>query len=181
MSQKSDASVKIDFAWKTMGRIDTYVGTTNAKAALILGFDTFLLGGLLLKAADILTPLKAAPKAHLWALSLIAAIGVLSVISLWITFSVVQPFLTSGKRPGQYHSRVFFGDIAEVADGNSFLTQVSTADTDAMLDDLARQTHIVANIAMSKFERLRWAARVAVFAQIPVMLALLLLALFAAP
>lgn len=181
LSKANDTGTKTDFLWKTLGRIDTYIGTTNVKAALIVAFDTFLLGGLLLKAPDILTPLKAAPVAHTWALWFIATIGVASVASLWITLSVVQPFLTSNKRPGEYHSRIFFGDISEVKDAGAFLTQVRDSGADEMLDDLAQQVHIVATIACTKFTRLRWVTRVAVFAQIPVLLALLLLALFATP
>lgn len=181
MSQKSETSTKTDFLWKTIGRIDTYIGTTNAKAALIVAFDTFLLGGLLLKAGDILAPLKAVAWAHTTFVWLIAVIGVASVVSLWFTLSVVQPFLTSNKRPGQYHSRVFFGDIAEVKDAASFVSQVREAGPDEMHDDLAQQVHVVAGIACTKFKRLRWVTRVAVFAQIPALLALLLLALFATP
>jgi hypothetical protein len=181
LSKANDTGTKSDFLWKTLGRIDSYIGTTNVKAALIVAFDTFLLGGLLLKAQDILIPLKVAPFAHTWMLWLIAAIGVSSVASLWITLSVVQPFLTSNKRPGQYHSRIFFGDISEVKDAGAFLSQVRDSDADEMLEDLAQQVHIVASIACTKFKRLRWVTRVAVFAQIPVLLALLLLALFATP
>lgn len=181
MSQKSETGTKTDFLWKTMGRIDSYIGTTNAKAALIVAFDTFLLGGLLLKAGDILTPLKPVPSAHTAALWLIAAIGVASVVSLWLTLSVVQPFLTSNKRPGQYHSRIFFGDIAEVKDTIAFMSQVRGANADEMLDDLAQQVHVVSGIACTKFKRLRRVTQVAVFAQIPVLLALLLVALFATP
>ncbi|MCC5787427.1 MAG: hypothetical protein JJU33_12090 [Phycisphaerales bacterium] len=181
MSQKNETGTKIDFLWKTIGRTDTYIGTTNAKAALIVAFDTFLLGGLLLKAGDILTPLKPTPWAHTTSLWLIAAIAVASVVSLWITISVAQPLLTTNKRPGDYHSRIFFGDIAEVKDPGAFVIQVRNADEDEMLNDLAQQVHIVSSIACTKFKRLRWATRVAVFTQIPVLLALLLVALFATP
>ncbi len=181
MNQKNDTGTKTDFLWKTIGRIDTYIGTTNAKAALIVAFDTFLLGGLLLKASDILTPLQPTPWAHTAALWLIATVGVASVASLWITLSVVQPFLTSNKRPGQYHSRIFFGDIAEVADASAFLTQAKEASPDEMFDDLAQQLHVVSTIACKKFKRLQWVTRVAVFVQIPMLLILLLLALFITP
>lgn len=181
MSQKNEAGAKTDFLWKTIGRVDSYIGTTNAKAALLIAFETFLLGGLLLKSGDVLTPLKATPVAHSWALWLIALTGGLAVLSLWGTLSVVQPFLTSNKRPGEYHSRVFFGDIAEVGDARAFVDQVREAETDAMLDDLAQQVHVVSKIAHRKFVRLRLVTRVAMFAQIPVLFLLLMLALFAAP
>lgn len=181
LSQKNDTSAKTDFLWKTLGRIDTYIGTTNAKAALVVAFDTFLLGGLLLKAGDILTPLKTVMWAHTAAVWLIALIGVMSVVSLWLTLSVVQPFLTSNKRPGQYHSRVFFGDIAEVKDASAFTSQVRDAGLEEMHDDLTQQVHVVAGIARTKFVRLQVVTRVAVFAQIPLLLVLLLLSLFITP
>jgi len=181
LSQKNESTAKIDYLWKTLGRMDTYIGTTNTKAALLVAFDTFLLGGLLVKSADILMPLKTAPTAHTWAIWLIAGTGALAVFSLWATLSVVQPFLTSSKRAGDYHSRVFFGDVAEVKDAPAYLTQVRNADADAMLDDLAQQVHVVATIAQKKFKRLQLVARVAVFGQVPVLLVLLLLALFASP
>ena len=181
MSQKNETATKVDFLWKIIGRMDTYIGTTNAKAALLVAFDTFLLGGLLVKSPDILTPLNAVPAAQTWALWLIAITGALAVFSLWVTLSVVQPFLKSNKRPGDYHSLVFFGDVAEVKDAASYLVQVRSADSDALLDDLAQQVHAVSTVAMAKFTRLRFVTRIAVFGQIPVLLVLLMLVLFSTP
>ena len=48
-----ETGTKIDFLWKVIGRIDSYMISTHNKAALLLAFNTFVIGGIILKWSDI--------------------------------------------------------------------------------------------------------------------------------
>ena len=156
-----------------LGRIDQYIVTTNAKAALLLAFNTFILGGFALKADEYLKPLAANFGWCAVAVILIAVMGLTCLLSLWVTFSVVQPYLNSSKGFAGYHSLIYFGDISRAQDGRSYAKSLQDAKDQTLFEDLARQTHVLADIAQRKFNRLRLATRLAVFIQCPILVLLL--------
>ncbi|MEO1128487.1 MAG: Pycsar system effector family protein [Planctomycetota bacterium] len=174
---QQESAAQTAFLWNTLCRIDGYVTSTNSKSAMLLAYETFLLGAFILKAGDFLTLINCDWLQVLLGV-LIGVFGVSCVVSLLLALSVVQPFLKSNSRPGQYYSQIYFGDIADTASSREFLELVRESDAASRLDDLAQQIHIVATAAHQKFGRLRWATRSAVFVQCPILLVLLAARLF---
>ena len=169
-----------EFLWSILGRIDQYIGTTNSKAALLLAFNTFILGGFTLKADEYLKAFEASYGWSSAAIILLALLGVTCLVSLWITFSVVQPYLNPSKGFSDYHSNIYFGDIARAQDGRSYAKSLQDAKAETLSEDLARQTHVLADSAQCKFYRLRRATRIAVFIQCPILVLLLAIHLIVA-
>ena len=168
------------FLWETIGRIDQNISATNTKAGMILALNTFLLGGAALQADRYLKPLL--DDGWWWggAVALIALLGAACFVSMLITFSVIQPFLNPSKGFQDYKSLIFFGDIASHADGRAYAMAHQQQGHEELLEDLARQAHVVADIAKTKFDRLRLATRLAVFFQFPLLAGLLLIQLVTA-
>ncbi|QNN25166.1 hypothetical protein HED60_23755 [Planctomycetales bacterium ZRK34] len=156
---------QIEFVTKVIGRIDNYIVSANKKSGVLIAFNVFLLGGFLLKAGDILKPLAGTPWAHNLSFGLIVLVGLASVFSLCVTLSVIQPYLNSSSRAGDYHSLIFFGDIVRVENSQAYVRQVKALKKTDILADFAQQAYTVAQIADTKFKRLQLVTRVAVFIQ----------------
>ena len=113
-------SERMQFLWATVGRIDAYIGTTNTKANIFLAFDTALFGGFILAVQHILKPIEIEPWLYYAYWVLVVVLGVASLASLTLIFSVVLPNLKSSRGHSDYQSQVFFGDIARFSDGLTY-------------------------------------------------------------
>ena len=106
-------------AWmKLIGRYDFYNGSVNTKAALLVAFNTFVGGGIVLKWKDIHDAFGTEKVAFiLQAYSCWWRSPPVSV-SLWFTFRSVNPFLRTPVIPNDYHSLLFFGDVRKFSAEN---------------------------------------------------------------
>jgi hypothetical protein len=141
--------------WKVIARFDTYMGTVNAKAALILTFDAFAVTALTLKWGDIVTSVGGAPAVGRWIAFLLAVATLAALGSIAAAFMAVAPYLGSRKAPGKYHSILFFEHVAEHAAGSDYLTAVRGHDTTSFEAELAEQAQSLATGLSSKFGKLR--------------------------
>ncbi len=86
-------------AWmKLIGRYDFYNGSVNTKAALLVAFNTFVGGGIVLKWKDIHDAFGTEKVAFILA-SLFLLVLAASLVSLWFTFRSVNPFFGSPRHP----------------------------------------------------------------------------------
>lgn len=163
-----------EFLWKVLGRFDVYIGSVNAKAALLVAFNAFVGSLIVLESRGLnlitggLMLLKVGA-----AVSLVAA-GLGTLAALWFTFAAVTPYLRSPKRIGKYQSLLFFLHVAEYEPPDDYVAAVCALSEDDALHDLALQVHAVAKGLDAKFACLSRATRSVVFVQIPA-LALLLI------
>jgi len=127
-----------------IGRFDTYIGSTNTKAALLGTFNTFVLGTIVLKWKDLQTILNGHPKSMFWAAVFVTIAAVATLISLAFAFVAIHPFLKSYKKPGGYHSNIFFMHVSEHATGDDYRAALLQANEDAILTDLCHQAHALA-------------------------------------
>src|SRR5687768_6211987 len=113
--EDSSEDPRLDALWKVVGRFDTYMGSTNTKAALLIAFNTFVPGSVALKWQDIERAFGTDHRSAfvLASVFLVVALAA-SVVSLVFTFWAISPFLKSPKRPEKYHSDLFFCDVAEL-------------------------------------------------------------------
>lgn len=154
--------------WKVIARYDMYIGSTNTKAAFLIAFNTFVVGGVVLKWQDIRSAVgeTSPPSFPLVAVLLLVAVGA-ALASLYLTFQAINPFLSSPKRPNEYHSNVFFGDVSEHGDPEKYAQAVGRWDDAALQKDLAFQAHTLAGSLSAKFVAIKNAIRAVVYVQLP--------------
>ncbi len=139
--------------WNIIGRFDGLTESTNSKAALIIAFNTFVLGGILLEWKDILPSFT---DQRCWAivcgLFLLAA-ALASVVSLRFTVKAIKPFT---KTHTEVKSVIFFKDISDLkpAEYHDKITKISPDDLEK---DLAFQAHILSTALNEKFQHLKTA------------------------
>lgn len=155
--------------WKIIGRYDVYFGSTNNKAAFLIAYNTFALSAILLQlgAIDTITPATVHPAARLGFLVIIAATCIATLVSLALVLLVVVPYIKSNKKPGLYHSIVFYGDVAEHASAEDFKRQVDSYDASKLAEDLSHQAHVLAKGLLGKFTLMRNSIFVTVWVQLP--------------
>jgi plasmid maintenance system killer protein len=167
----SDLSVstvnKVEFLWKIIQRFDFYINSTNTKASAIIAFNIFVLGGIVLKASELL-PAKQTYRflAAVSSVSLLIA-AIASLVSLGITFSVISPFLKSFKKQDRYTSNLFFIHVANLGDPIRLYQQIESADDEDVLKDLSVQAYSLAQGLNKKFNKMRIAFQAMIFFQFP--------------
>jgi hypothetical protein len=159
--------------WKIINRFDLLINSTNSKAALIIAFNTFVLGGLLLKWADLL-PIQPAYLNTAGIVALSAA-SLASIVSLVFTIMAITPYLESH----DYHSDLYFKDIASLPKGDVYLERVNQMQSEILTKDLSFQIHVLASGLKKKFQCLKVATLAIFCAQIPAILILIVLKIIA--
>lgn len=167
-----------DLLWKVIQRYDYYIGTTNAKAAIIATFNTFVFGAIVIKWQDLLPLFGAHRNAAILAGCFLAVAAIASLVSLWAIFLVINPFVKSPKRPAQYHSVIFFSHVAEHEIPENYLTCVEQINEEALCKDLGLQAHSLALGVRDKFQKMKIAVGAIIFAQIPALAAMVIIKLW---
>jgi hypothetical protein len=144
-----------DFVWKVIGRFDTYIDGTNKKATVLVAFNTFVLGTIVLKWKDLQQILAGHPRSLLVAAVFITVAAIGTLVGLGLAFLAIHPFLKSFKKPGDYHSNLFFVHVAEHPTGADYRAAVIKADSECDITDLCHQAHILACGLTSKMTRLQ--------------------------
>ncbi len=151
---------KIDFLWKTIQRFDFYINSTNTKASSIIAFNTFVLGGIVLKASEILPSKGIDHCLYLTSgISLIIS-AIASLVSLIVTFFVISPFLKSSgdtdtKVKEPYSSTVFFADVSRLGSATQLLEQIKSSSDEVIYQDLSTQAYSLAQGLNGKFEKIK--------------------------
>lgn len=151
---------RIDFLFKIINRFDFYINSTNTKASLIIAWNGVLIGTVLLKYGEILQAFGAGTNARALSVWLLFLIGGSAVLSNFIVFSVIFPFLKfNSKRAAvgkmfQDESLLFFSAVAKL-DSEDYLKKLVENTEDDILMDLADQTTTVAQGLNRKMYLLR--------------------------
>jgi hypothetical protein len=153
-----------DSLWHIIRRFDHMIDTANTKAALIIAFNTFILGGIVLKWGELL------PRNPLWlkisgSFILAAAAGA-CVVSLFFTFRAIAPYLKSHN----YRSNVFFKDIRKHQEPEEYHNEMKGLTLDHLTRDLSFQVHVISGGMSNKFDCLKNAVHAVFYAQLPALL-----------
>lgn len=129
------AAQATEACWKIISRYDFYYGSVNTKAAVLIAFNTFVAGSLVLKWQDIQKLFEGSHKAFF----LLACVALLfsvaaSLMSLWHTFQSVNPFLHSPSDLKKYHSLIFFNDVVKFNKEDYFAELQKLKDVDLNRD-----------------------------------------------
>lgn len=156
-----------DLLWKIISRFDHYINTTNTKATVIVAFDTFIVSAIILKWSDLLQTFGPQSVAAVLVSLLLLIAAVSSLVSLASVFQVINPFLKSPKSPTKYHSKIFFGHIAEFETPEDYHQCVKNLNNEELLRDCCMQAHVLAQGLNDKFRKMKIAIGAILFVQLP--------------
>ena|GEM_PF-860981 len=156
-----------DILWNVINRFDILIEATNSKAALTIAFNTFIVSGIILKWKEILPSYNEYQSLVIIGGIFLTIASVASVLSLCFTFLAVKPFLKSHKDTDEYHSNIFFKDIAKYEKPGAYHEKVKTVSADSLEKDLAFQIHILSKGISRKFNLLRTATNTIFYFQLP--------------
>ena len=145
-----DYEAKADFLWKALLRFDFYIGSTHAKAALVIAFNTFVFSGIILKKEELLRG-GALP---IFGKILLLTAAISSLVSLIAMFLVINPYLKSIKHPDRYISNMFFQHIAR-RKGKEYQEAIENLDKTGIIEDLTIQSYCLAKGITKKFVYMR--------------------------
>jgi len=168
---KKDSS---DFLWKVLGRFDFYINTTNAKAALLVAYNSFVVSGILLKWKDISPSFAFHPTLSIISAILLFLIAIFSIISLIFTFRTTSPYLTSYGQDKSQRSKIFFKDVSKFETADNYYDAIKSSQPEYFFEDLAKQVHVLARGVDSKFSDMKKAIDSILFLQVPTLVAVLL-------
>ena len=150
-----DDTEKTEILFKSIGRYDFYINTTNTKASLILAINGLLVGTTLIRVEALLgsdTPLGYIHDAGVY---LFATFGILTILSLYFTFKSVIPFFSSGElSSSSYPSIFFFRSVASLS-LDEFSMRIKNLGEKECFDDVINQAHELATGLDSKMKNLR--------------------------
>lgn len=144
----------VDLLFKVINRFDFYTNSTNAKTSLIIAWNSFVFGAVLLKYDDILNlfPLTGCP--HYAAISLATLIGICSIISIIFAFLVISPFLKPNSTNMSHSSLFFFGSVSRMS-VPEYSAGISDASFKTIISDLTDQAVTIANGLSNKMTKLQ--------------------------
>jgi hypothetical protein len=140
---------KIKFLWDVIKRYDGYIGSVNAKVALLLSFCTAILVGIILKTKDIVNQFETECAKYV-VLVLVCWIVIFNIKSIYHLLKTVFP-LTNSYTAGS--SLIFFGDVAKTEKAsNGYHQKVHNLTEEQAIKDLSCQVYELSLIASDKFE-----------------------------
>lgn len=140
-------------------RFDNYINAVNLKGNFLLGFNTFLVGGIITNSNNIMAFIES-PSYHYLVNICLVILFVLSITATVIIIKAVYPFLVSGNSSKEkYHSHIFFNAIAEFSNAKEFCESYSKQSDDEVNADFARQVFHLASGLKRKYHLLEWAMR----------------------
>lgn len=143
----------IEILLKAISRYDFYINSTNTKASLILGWNGVVIGTVLLKFDSLLSLYPKPPWVSVIAVALLLSLGLCSVLSIFLAFRVVNPFLTPGPS-ADTQSLFFFGSVAQMSVSN-YSQGIKSLSSDILLSDLIQQSHVLAQGLKKKMDDTR--------------------------
>jgi hypothetical protein len=130
----------------TLNRIDSYIGLANIKASLLIPTASLLMGFIVAAYFNLGDATSGGAIANVLLVAGLASTAAAIACSLIVIFA----YLGSGSSPGNYHSLLYFGSIAE-QDLTTYLERLTDLTSDDVDEDLARQTHVLARALKKKY------------------------------
>lgn len=159
-------------------RYDGYIGATNTKIAVILSYSMAYVGGVAFKIIDL-----SAKRNHeyIWWLSLIfaGASVTCTLYAAYRAYEALNPQTSAGRAQHETPSIVFFGDVANLVGGrDGYVNRIKDITDAEIVEDLARQTHVLAGIVSRKMEILNRSIYTLAKMQVPLSLLTIILLCF---
>lgn len=166
---------KVDFLWKILLRYDSYYTSITQKGTVILAFNLFLFTGIITKYTEILPNYGQHPVTFYIIVVLLVIIAVSSLLSIFFTFKVISPYLKSPHEPTKYLSNIFFGHVSLHENPNNYHDIVKKMTEEQALEDLSKQTYILARGIHDKYHDIKYSAFIILFSIIPSIFGLIIM------
>ena len=145
----NDKDLKVQFLFKTLDRIDQYIGLANLKASFLIATlgiflaiffgnyksITSILGSGCLKWVDDI---------------LFFTIVVSALVTIWFPLKVISARLESGETSGEYISIFFWGSIKRLS-YDTYRRKFDEYEYGNIVDDVIRQIKVLSDIADDKY------------------------------
>ena len=167
-SKRSDNQQKL--LLEIIKRYDVYIGATNAKIAVILSYSMAYVGGIAFKVIDL--SVKRSHEYIWWLAIILAGASVAATLyAAYHAYEALNPQTPSGRSQNENPSVVFFGDVANLVGGrDGYVNRIKEITDAEIVEDLARQGHVLAGIVSKKMEMLNQSIRVLAKVQVPLSL-----------
>lgn len=148
-------------------RYDAYINASNTKIAVILSYCMAYLGAIAFKVFDLL-----AQRCENWlwwaALALAFASVCATLYAIFRAYGALNPQTPPGRASHEEPSIVFFGDVANLIGGrDGYVTRIRDITEAEIVEDLARQAHVLAGIVTTKMNALNKSVRSLAKFQLP--------------
>jgi hypothetical protein len=159
VSNSNEPSDKIDYLFKTIGRYDLYLNSTNSKASLILAWNGFVLSFILVKYDAILANYARGRWSIVLAIMFLTLIGISTLFSSVQSFRVVFPYVKGETENPSVEdtarkSMMFFGSVATMSPAELH-SRISASTAEERLLDIAQQAVILARGTRKKMQLAR--------------------------
>ncbi len=149
-----DTMGKIEFLFDVIRRYDTYILSTNAKASLIIAFNSLILGTILMRFGEIIT-FYSCLESKLLVGFLLILITISSLVSLFYVFEVVYPYLDDiTDKTNKNNSLIYFGSVSKMS-SSEYLDQIEKSSQQDIINDLAGQAVILSKGLNKKMTQMR--------------------------
>jgi predicted permease len=164
---------KSAFLFDVINRYDHYVATTNFKVGLMMSFVGAIILGLTIRVM-LLNPPQEGCNYFYYAAIFSSALTILC--SLVAAISLLRAVFPNTKFHDGDKSLIFFGDVANCENGvDGYAQKIHEATQEGLLEDLSKQTFIVAEVINEKFRILKIAVRTIIWGVIPLLAVSILL------
>ncbi|PJX26739.1 hypothetical protein CAP50_02935 [Psychrobacter sp. L7] len=158
---------KIDFLFDIMKRYDHYIATTNFKVGLMMSFVSAIIIGLSVQVISVGS--ESCPHKTLYYITIISCLLTIlfALLSVFRLLKVIFPNTTTYIAKT---SLIFYSDVAQISGGcDGFKKSIDSMSTQEFLKDLSEQTFILACITDEKFRFIKVAARLIMYAVLPLL------------
>ncbi len=153
-NNSEDTERKIAFLFDVINRYDTYILSTNAKASLIIAFNSMILSIILMRFGEILS-FYSSTGSNLFIGFMLVLIIAASLVSLFFVFEVIYPFFgNSSDKTNQTNSLVFFGSVSKMSHVE-YLDHIQKSSQHDILKDLAGQAVVLSSGLNQKMIKMR--------------------------
>lgn len=166
-SDKLVAATKVSLILDVIKRYDNYIVSTNAKASLIIAFNSLIFGTVLLKYGDIIS-FYCSSGIRGFVGFLLVLISASSLLSLFFVFNVVYPYFGSTTDDKEQTSLIYFGSVSKMS-GQEYLDCLERGTIEELTADLAEQATILAEGLNKKMLKMRRSIEAITFSLVLIM------------
>ena len=164
---------KSAFLFDVLKRYDHYVATTNFKVGLMMSFLGVIIYGLTIRVMSI-SPESSGCNYIYYTVIIFSALTI--AFSLFSAVNLLRTVFPNTKTHDGDKSLIFFGDVATCENGaDGYFKKIEDATAEDLVEDLAKQTYIVADIINEKFRVLKFAIKITIYGVVPLFAVSLLL------
>lgn len=154
----------LELLWDLIRRNDSYIESTNTRATILVTFDTFVLGAIILNWRDILSTYSTHNVAEYSVIILLSITAIASLATLWKAFNVINPFPHLPNESVDYQSKFLL--IAQPMEPENYLDHFQNLTEKELSQDLAKEVHSMSQALKDKFGNMKTAIHLIIWGQL---------------